>query len=145
MTCDPVLRDWTADRMISVYGAEIMPGSDYVVQLVHVGCPDLENPACYSPAVTRNTAKYGDTWPLFDGDDTGAPQPDFNDIAAMARKFQALGAVCIGGANDGLPCQVDADCPVEPTRSRRRSRQRVICSRTSSGLADHPGLSIPAR
>ena len=49
----------------------------------------MNNEACWSLPLPSTTGKWGDAAPLFDGDDPGAPQPDFNDIAAVVQKFVA--------------------------------------------------------
>jgi hypothetical protein len=87
-----------------------MPGSTYEVQRAGAGCADLTDEACWSHSVLMDTIKYGDVWPVWDWENI-SPQPDFNDIAAMVRKFQAAGSVCEGGGNDGLACQNDDECP----------------------------------
>ncbi len=112
LSCDAVFRDWSVDGIIAIYGGEIMPGSEYQVQRATSACAagNLGNKSCWSEPVTITTLKYGDIWPLFHPD-PDAPQPDFNDIAAMVRKFQATGSDCSGGSNDGLPCAGAGDCP----------------------------------
>ena len=75
---------------IAIYGAEIVPGSEYDVQRTSINCPDLANEACWGWPATITTLKYGDFWPLFDAPGN-PPQPDFNDIAALVQKFLATG------------------------------------------------------
>ena len=61
----------------------------------------MTNEDCWSfPPAIISTLKLGDIWPLFEASQNPL-QPDFNDIAAMARKFQATPSECRGGANDG--------------------------------------------
>jgi len=111
LQCGVYVHAWPSEGIVSVYGAEIMPGSTYQVQRAFVDCPNLENDdACWSEPLTITTGKYGDVSPIFDA--PGSPaQPDFNDIAAMVRKFQSTPSECGGGANDGLPCAGAGDCP----------------------------------
>lgn len=92
LQCAPNAHNWTGEGIISAYGAEIMPGSAYEVQRAAGTCADLESDErCWSTPLEITTAKYGDVAPLYDGDSPDAPQPDFNDVAAIVQKF--LGAV----------------------------------------------------
>jgi len=87
--CDPYVHGWSAEGIVSAYGAELMPGSVYEVQRAGADCADLlTNEACWSEPLVITTAKFGDIWPLFD-EPGGPTQPDFSDIAAMVRKFQS--------------------------------------------------------
>jgi len=110
LSCDPVFHEWSGEGAVAIYGGEIIPGSVYEVQRAGVGCSNLSDETCWSDPVTITTLKYGDIWTLFAGP-SNPPQPDFNDIAAMVRKFQSSGSKCVGGSNDGLLCSDDAACP----------------------------------
>jgi hypothetical protein len=91
LSCDPVFRDWSGDGVISVYGAELVPGSEYeVIRVGSEGCVDLADPLCHSEPLTIETQKFGDVWPVWDFEQISA-QPDFNDIAALVQKFMATG------------------------------------------------------
>jgi len=91
LQCDPYAHAWSAEGVISAYGAELMPGSVYDVQRAGASCADLlTNEACWSAPLTITTAKYGDVWPVYDWENI-SPQPDFNDIAAVVQKFLAAG------------------------------------------------------
>lgn len=110
LSCVPHYTDWSVLDLIWIHGAEIQPKSEYQVQRADSTCPDLTDEGCWSSPVTMTTLKYGDVWELFD-DPANPPQPDFNDIAAMVRKFLASPSRCSGGANDGLVCADAGDCP----------------------------------
>lgn len=88
LQCDPYAHTWSAEGVLSVYGAEIMPSSSYLVQRASGACPDLALDTCWSEPLVVNTAHFGDVvddfWP--------APlQPDFRDVQAYVAKF--LGSV----------------------------------------------------
>ncbi len=102
-------KGYSATCVLSTYGAEIVPDAEYDLQRAYVGCLKSD-PACWSAPLRITTAKYGDIWALFDAPANPA-QPDFKDIAAMVRKFQATGSKCNGGANDGGDCPDHAACP----------------------------------
>jgi len=88
LSCDPYYRVWNTLGLIHVYGAEIVPGSMYAVQAINPACsPSFETN--FSAPNSAPTGKWGDVVSLFEGDDPGAPQPDFNDIAAVVQKFLA--------------------------------------------------------
>jgi hypothetical protein len=86
LQCEPEFRDWTVLGLFHVFGAEIVPSSEYDVQLVDISCVDmLDNEACYAEQLRIQTAKWGDIVFPFEGSD--AAQPDFSDIAALVAKF----------------------------------------------------------
>lgn len=88
LSCDPYAHAWSAEGIISAYGAELMPGSEYEIQRAGASCADLQtNEACWSAPLTITTATYGDIVTPFDG--SGPVQPDFGDITAMVSKFLA--------------------------------------------------------
>jgi len=91
LSCDPYAHAWSAESIVSAYGAELMPSSDYDIQRAYANCTDLlTNEACWSAPLSITTGKYGDVWPLFDAPGN-PPQPDFGDIAAVVQKFLAAG------------------------------------------------------
>ena len=81
-------RDWGALGLVNVYGAEIVPGSEYEVQRVDIGCSSLADESCYSEPLTVRTGQWGDVVGPFAGG--GSLQPDFGDIASLVDKFQGL-------------------------------------------------------
>ena len=89
LQCDmPDAEAWSMFDLVNVYGAAIVPGSTYHVQRAAADCPSLslDNDGCFSEALVVTTGKWGDVAPSFGG----GSQPDFNDIAALVDKFQAL-------------------------------------------------------
>jgi len=86
LQCGPYFHNWSAEGTISMFGAEIMPGSAYRLQRADETCVDLADETCWSNSILLTTGKFGDVWPLFDAPANPA-QPDFNDIAALVRKF----------------------------------------------------------
>jgi len=86
LQCAPYFHNWSAEGTISMYGAEIMPGSVYRLQRANETCIDLADETCWSNSILLTTGTFGDVWPLFDAPGNPA-QPDFNDIAALVRKF----------------------------------------------------------
>ncbi len=90
LQCDPYFQDWGTVDVLQVFGGDIVPGSDYQVHAVHVDCADVIGTGWdFGAPLDARTGKWGDVAPLYDGDDPGAPQPDFNDIAAVVAKFTA--------------------------------------------------------
>lgn len=86
LQCAPHFRNWGGVGVISVYAAELMPGSEYIVQRVSETCADLNDESCYTAGLTISTGKFGDIVDPFHPD---SAQPDFRDIAAIVKKFQA--------------------------------------------------------
>ncbi len=92
LQCEPYVGYWDGVNILHVFGAEILPGSLYEVQTIRDGCLNSGGGHGnfdwnYSTNVSMATGKWGDTVPLFDGDDPSVPQPDFNDIAGVVNKF----------------------------------------------------------
>jgi len=88
LQCDPYFADWGSIALLHVFGGEVIPNSVYEVQAVHESCVErLDDPASFSAPLTVETGKFGDVTTLFEGEDPGAPQPDFNDISAVVSKF----------------------------------------------------------
>lgn len=88
LQCEPHFADWSSIDVLYVFGAEIMPGSQYQVDAVHFECADrIEYSESYADPIELQTGKWGDAAPLFEGDDPGAPQPDFIDISSLVAKF----------------------------------------------------------
>ncbi len=84
LQCEPYAGNWSAEGVISVYGAEIMPSSSYTVQRASAACPDFDLESCWSAPLAITTASFGDVVADF------APvgqQPDFNDVQAYVAKF----------------------------------------------------------
>ena len=77
--------DCPVEPVLHVFGAEVVPCSQYLVQLVDDSCPDLEDESCYSDPLTLHTAKWGDvTLPM-----GGRWQPNFTDIGYVVGSFKA--------------------------------------------------------
>jgi len=111
LTCDPVAHTWSSEDVISIFGAEILPGSEYAVERALATCSDLAtNDDCWSEAATLTTLKYGDNSVPFDG--PGNPvQPDFGDINGLVFKFLAQ-----PGAPEKAICQLQPNV-VFPSRA----------------------------
>jgi len=112
LVCTPYTHDWSGEGIVSVYGAEIMPGSVYEVQRAGADCADLADEACWSTPLQIRTAKYGDVSPVFDWENV-SPQPDFNDVAAMVNKFLATAGAPIKAVAQLQPNSVFPDRPID--------------------------------
>ncbi len=78
--------DCARDPIVHVYGAEVLPCSQYLVQLVDIGCPDLLDEACYSEGLMLHTAKWGDVTPP----SRGRSQPNFTDIGFIVDAWKGI-------------------------------------------------------
>lgn len=87
LQCEPHVQDWGAVGLVNVYGPAVMPLSTYVVSYYDVACGDINNPACYSPALELHTSAWGDIVPLFYIPGSIISEPDFSDISAVVSKF----------------------------------------------------------
>ena len=88
MQCEVYAHPWDDAGVVAAYGAEIIPNSTYELQRTVAACPYLTEQGCWSPPISITTATCGDVAELYDGPGN-PPQPDFNDIAAIVRKFGA--------------------------------------------------------
>ena len=77
------------DPILHLYGAVMVPCSEYEVQLVDVSCLDLQDEGCYSEALTLHTAQWADVT-LPSG---GRGQPNFTDIGYEVDAFRAITAI----------------------------------------------------
>jgi len=99
LECAPFYGDWSNLGLVHVYGAEVMPGARYRIQTVRDDCVDPSDPVgSLTSAVELFTGKWGDVVAPFAFEGT-SPQPDFNDVAAIVRKFTA---------DPSAPSKVDA-------------------------------------
>ena len=90
LSCDPHFMDWGTIDVLQVFGGEVVPDSAYQVHTIHVSCAAvLDQVSDFGIPAELWSGKWGDVASLFDGDDPGAPQPDFNDVAAIVQKFLA--------------------------------------------------------
>ncbi len=90
LQCEPYFRDWGTIDPLQLFGGEIVPGSSYQVHAIHTYCTaQIGTGWDFGTPLEATTGKFGDVVPLYDGDDSGAPQPDFNDIASVVAKFTA--------------------------------------------------------
>lgn len=83
LQCDPYFHDWSADGLVHIYGAEIVPGATYDIQAV--AC-DTAVEANFSGPLTIKTAKWGDVVEPF-SPPSPTVQPDIADIGALVDKF----------------------------------------------------------
>jgi hypothetical protein len=90
LQCTPFYYDWKPEVLITVFGAEITPSSEYSVQVYAKDCDGSEDTCdCVSASVTMYTRRYGDTGPNFTPPSTST-QPDALDIAAVVNKIKDL-------------------------------------------------------
>ncbi len=83
--CEPHYLDWGAFDVVHAYGADIVPGSDYDVQLVQC---DPGEEANFTAPLPITTARWGDVAAPFNPPATG--QPDALDVSALVSKFKSL-------------------------------------------------------
>lgn len=81
LQCEPYYADWGTQARLVVFGAEIVPDSTYLVEVMPNGGGEP------TASTTVNTGAWGDVVRPFIVD--SQPQPDFTDIAAIVSKFLA--------------------------------------------------------
>lgn len=87
LQCEPFYTDWGDIDLLYVYGSEIVPSSEYEVQMLHEHCIDLSDESSYSGILTIPTAKWSDVIEPFYSDTEPTDQPDINDVFAEVGKF----------------------------------------------------------
>ena len=90
LQCDPFVADWGDTDLLHIFGAGVVPGSTYEIQLIHEACVDEPtDEANYSAPMTVTTIAWGDIVEPFGGPN----QPGFGDVTALVAAFQgAAGA-----------------------------------------------------
>jgi hypothetical protein len=96
LQCCPHFRDWGPDGLVAdlganidtgllhIYGAEVVPCSEYEVQVLDRCCVDLEDEGCYTTILTIATSEWGDTWLP----QRVVGQPNFVDIGKVVEKYK---------------------------------------------------------
>jgi hypothetical protein len=91
LQCTPHFADFGSLGTLHIYGPEIMPFSNYDVQLVHEECAEgLSDPSVYSSVLNVPTAVWGDVAPPFGTASDPDNQPNFIDIAGVVERFRDL-------------------------------------------------------
>ncbi len=89
LQCDPHFMDWGAEGLIHIFGAEILPSSEYDVAVILPDC-DTANESNFSAGLTVRTGIWGDVVePLQQPAPATRSQPDFGDIGGLVDKFRA--------------------------------------------------------
>lgn len=86
LQCTPYYRDWGTIGTLHVFGAEIVPSSQYEVQSIVEGCP-TKSSFVFSAPSTYRTGRWGDVEIPFNPP-SPSQQPDLSDVAAMVNKFR---------------------------------------------------------
>ncbi|MCH7591961.1 MAG: hypothetical protein IH989_04155 [Planctomycetes bacterium] len=95
LVCKPFYADRSVDEVIHVYGAGIVPGGTYSVQIIDGGCALIEE-SSYSLPSEIQTARWGDTVEDCSANPCAAPNGaiDIIDALAIINKFSnAPGAI----------------------------------------------------
>lgn len=88
LQCDPYFMDWSTVGLVHTYGAAIVPGSQYDIQLVDASCTDLSDLNCYTNSLSVRTGHWGDVIePFFELGGGGPQQPNIADILAIVDKW----------------------------------------------------------
>ncbi|MEK6799186.1 MAG: hypothetical protein AABZ12_09500 [Planctomycetota bacterium] len=99
LRCDPTFADYPGAGAFSIYAPEVMPDSQYSIQIVDIACADsLDEEDCYSDPLLGGTQRWGDTVSTFQNDIFPVPafpsQPNVLDVAAIVDHIKGIpGAV----------------------------------------------------
>ncbi len=86
LQCAPFYADWGTVGLLHVFGAEIVPSSEYEVQAISEGCP-IGSSYTYSPAFQVVTGRWADIELPFNPP-SDIRQPDLGDVSALINKFK---------------------------------------------------------
>jgi hypothetical protein len=106
LQCTPHFIDWAAalgGGVLHVTGAEIVPSSEYEVQVIAEGC-DTSNEINFSSGLMIRTARWGDiVEPLQAPSPAALTQPNIQDVAAVVDKFKGVASAPIKARSDLAP------------------------------------------
>ncbi len=86
LQCTPYYQDWSLEPVIHITGAEILPSSEYSIELIALGCSVADEDS-YSPEVTMKTSRHGDVFSPFNPP-SATTQPDVTDLSQVVNKFK---------------------------------------------------------
>jgi hypothetical protein len=90
LQCTPVYIDWTAEGLVHVVGAEIVPSSTLEVQNLASACLGSEATCPFvSAPLTIKTARHGDVAAVYNPPGT-TTQPDAIDVTQLVNKFKSV-------------------------------------------------------
>lgn len=89
LQCNPHFSDWDALGEVYVYGAAVVPSSEYRFNEVPIDCEEPTDPICFGPPQTLHTGQWGDVAMPFGRSDQPA-QPDMADIAALISAWRGV-------------------------------------------------------
>lgn len=82
LQCEPHYMDWSGIDVINIFGPEVVPSSEYILEAVFEGCSP-ENEGNYSPPLIVRTSRWGDIAEPFQGPSPEPlSQPDIFDLSA---------------------------------------------------------------
>jgi hypothetical protein len=109
LLCDPYYTNWGSVGTLHVYGADIVPGATYEVQLVHEDCNErLAFETNYSTSWSVTNQKWGDIVEPFGG----TSQPSFADVSAVLSSFRGEQAAPIKSRAQLTPNVPNPGAPV---------------------------------
>lgn len=85
LQCTPHFADWSAYPVVNVYGAEVVPGSTYTVQMIGQICGGIDDESEFTTALVVDTGPWGDVAAPFGGGPTS-----FVDISAIVGSFSGV-------------------------------------------------------
>ncbi len=106
LQCTPFYYDFSSAGLLHVVGAEVLPSSDYYVQVFAASCVGDESTcADVTPVVRMSTRRFGDVAAPFNPP-SSATQPDAIDVTQLVGKFKNL-----PGAISKVAAQVQPNLP----------------------------------
>ncbi|MBI1825249.1 MAG: trypsin-like peptidase domain-containing protein [Planctomycetes bacterium] len=112
LQCEPFFADWGSMGEVQIYGTEIIPSSDYVIDSIFEFC-DLNNFANYSSPLGLRTTRWGDiTAPFQMPAPAELTQPNVQDVAAMIATFRTDPAAIPKSRALLQPALVNPEAPI---------------------------------
>jgi len=86
LQCEPFFTNWSSVGLLHVFGSAIVPDSIYEIEMVDAGCPDLNDPSCYTDLLEVRTGRWGDIIEPFNPPSNTA-QPSIMDVLSIVDKW----------------------------------------------------------
>lgn len=114
LQCTPYYYDWSANGLIHVLGAEVIPSSSYQVYSVAASCAGTE-PTCLniSPPLSLTTTRWGDLTTPFNPP-SPTVQPDSLDIVGVLNRYKSQSGSPLHASAAIQPNTVDPNVDVSP-------------------------------
>jgi hypothetical protein len=114
LQCEPHYQDWSAEGVVHIAGAGILPSSTYLVEALSPTCMGTEDTCTDVVASeTLRTSRWGDVVaPFQEPAPEALTQPNIQDVAAVVDKFKGVALAPIKARSQMQPNAPDPTSPI---------------------------------